>query len=185
VALEHALTEKPAVYQFHASARQGLVEAAWKACGLLVHQQLVWVKARPVLTHAHYLWQHEPCFYGWPRGKQPTKRPPPAARTVWTPGDAWDTADPIEEDGAAGLHPTQKPVGLIRRMVEYHTEPGEVVYEPFAGSGTCLVACELSGRRCSALELAPAYCDAAVSRWERLTGKMAVRVPAGAEVDAA
>jgi len=173
-----SLTPNPAVYQFHASARQTLVEAAWVECGLLVHQQLIWVKSRPVLTHSHYLWQHEPCFYGWPKGKQPTKRPPTTARTIWTTGDAWDTSDPINEEGATRLHPTQKPVELIRRMVEYHTVPGEVVYEPFSGSGTCLVACELSGHRCFALELAPAYCDVVVARWERLTGKTAVRVPA-------
>ncbi len=185
VALSEALTPNPAVYQFHASARQALVEAAWVETGLLVHQQLIWVKARPVLTHSHYLWQHEPCFYGWVKGKQPTKRPPTTARTVWTTADAWDAAEPVDEADASGLHPTQKPVELIRRMVEYHTAPGEVVYEPFGGSGTCLVACELSGRRCFGLELAPAYCDVIVARWERLTGKTAVREPAADTVESA
>ncbi len=135
VALGHALTGNPAVYQFHASARQALVEAAWLECGLLVHQQLIWVKARPVLTHSHYLWQHEPCFYGWPKGKQPTKRPPTTARTVWTTTDAWDTSQPVEEDGATGLHPTQKPVALIRRMVEYHTNPRDIRLRALRGVG--------------------------------------------------
>ena len=91
--------------------------------------------------------------------------------------------EPVEEAVASGLHPTQKPVALIRRMVEYHTLPGEIVYEPFSGSGTCFVACELSGRRCFGLELAPAYCDVVVTRWERLTGGTAVREPASDRVD--
>ena len=62
-ALPH-LREDAAVYQWHAHRRQALVERAWTECGLLVHQQIIWVKARAVLTHSHYLWQHEPCFYG-------------------------------------------------------------------------------------------------------------------------
>jgi hypothetical protein len=77
VALADALTPNPALYQFHASSRQALVEQAWRANGLLLHQQLIWVKARAILTHSHYLWQHEPCFYGWVQGKQPSRKPPP------------------------------------------------------------------------------------------------------------
>ncbi len=122
-----------------------------------------------MLTHSHYLWQHEPCFYGWVQGKQPTRKPPTNATTVWTVDSAGEPS---------GLHPTQKPVELIRRMVEAHTRPGEVVYEPFAGSGTALVACEVTERRCFALEQAPAFCDVVVQRWEDLTGRQAERVPA-------
>jgi DNA modification methylase len=70
-------------------------------------------------------------------------------------------------------------------MVEYHTAPGEAVYEPFAGSGTALIACEQLGRACYALELAPAFCDVVVQRWEELTGKQAERVPADGAQDAA
>ncbi len=174
VALAEELTANPALYQFHASARQALVEQAWKECGLLVHQQLIWVKSRPVLTHSHYLWQHEPCFYGWVKGKQPSRKPPTNATTVWT----------VEQAGEpSGLHPTQKPVELIRRMVEAHTVPGEVVNEPFAGSGTALIACELTGRRCSALEQAPAFCDVVVQRWQELTGKTAERLTAAPRAD--
>ncbi len=70
-------------------------------------------------------------------------------------------------------------------MVTYHTRPGEAVYEPFAGSGTCLVACEVTGRRCFALEQAPAFCDVIVRRWEDLTGKQGERIPAEGAEDAA
>ncbi len=91
----------------------------------------------------------------------------------------------VAEADASGLHPTQKPVELIRRMVGYHTLPGEVVSEPFGGSGTALIACEIAGRRCFALELAPEFCDVIVQRWERLTGKTAVREPVQTHDDAA
>jgi DNA modification methylase len=60
-------------------------------------------------------------------------------------------------------------------MVEYHTRPGEAVYEPFAGSGTALIACEQLGRSCYALEVSPAFCDVVVQRWEDLTGQQARR----------
>jgi DNA modification methylase len=170
VALADALTPNPALYQFHASSRQALVEQAWRANGLLLHQQLIWVKARAILTHSHYLWQHEPCFYGWVQGKPPSRKPPTNATTVWS----------IDQQGESqGLHPTQKPVALIRRMVEAHTRPGEAVYEPFAGSGTALIACEQLGRSCYALERAPAFCDVVVQRWEELTGQQARRESAG------
>src|SRR5712692_4110419 len=65
LALEIALKPNVAVYQWHAHKRQALVEEAWRQAGLLIHQQIIWVKARAVLTHSHYMYQHEPCFYGW------------------------------------------------------------------------------------------------------------------------
>ena len=79
------------------------------------------------------------------------------------------------EDGATGIHPTQKPVELIRRPIIWHTAPGEAIYEPFAGSGTAIIAAEMTGRRCYALELSPAFCDVIVTRWENFTGLKAVR----------
>ncbi|MCB9914856.1 MAG: DNA modification methylase [Planctomycetes bacterium] len=72
VALPHCVPDVP-VYQWHAHRRQALVERAWEAAGLLLHQQLIWVKARGTLGRSHFMWQHEPCFYDWPKGKMPTK----------------------------------------------------------------------------------------------------------------
>jgi ParB-like chromosome segregation protein Spo0J len=63
VGLSH-LREDAAIYQWHATRRQAIVEEAWKQVGLLVHQTIVWVKTRGVLTRSHYMWSHEPCFYG-------------------------------------------------------------------------------------------------------------------------
>ena len=69
-----------------------------------------------------------------------------------------------------------KPVEVMRRPIEYHTKPGEVIYEPFCGSGTALIAAEMSGRSCYAIEQSRrSFVDVAVARWERFTGKTAVR----------
>ena len=90
----------------------------------MVH--FVWAKAHGVLTRSHYLWSHEPCFYGWVEGKPPARKPPPGMKTVWQINQVGEPKD---------LHPTIKPVELFLRHIEYHTEPGDIVYEPFSGSG--------------------------------------------------
>ena len=164
-ALAH-IAPNSAIYQWHAHRRQALVERAWTECGLLIHQQIIWVKARGVLTHSHYLWQHEPCFYGWPEGQTPKLKPPSDESTVWQ----------IDQAGEQmGIHPTQKPVQLFMRPISYHTRVNDTCYEPFLGSGTQLIACERLGRRCYALELEPHYVDIAVARWEAFSGEKAIR----------
>ena len=70
-------------------------------------------------------------------------------------------------------HPTQKPVALMRRPVTNHTKRGEMVYEPFLGSGTTLMAAETTGRVCCGLELDPKYVDVIIGRWQQVTGKQA------------
>jgi DNA modification methylase len=165
LALEH-LKPHSAIYQWHAHRRQALVEQAWIQCGLLVHQQIIWVKARGVLTHSHYLWSHEPCFYGWVEGQPPSKKPPSNERTIWQ----------LDQQGSSmNIHPTQKPLELFMRPMEFHTEPGDICYEPFLGSGTQLIAAEKLGRVCYAMEQSPEFVDVAVLRWEAFTGQKAER----------
>jgi DNA modification methylase len=160
------LEEHAAIYQWHATRRQALVEQAWVQNGLLVHQTIVWAKSHGVLTRSHYMWSHEPCFYGWREGKPPKFKPPANARTIWEV-DQW--GEPKD------LHPTIKPVELFIRPIEYHTRPGGVVYEPFSGSGTQLIAAEKTGRVCYAIDQEPRYVDIAAKRWEAFSGKKAVR----------
>jgi DNA modification methylase len=177
VALAEALLPSAPVYQWHADRRRRFVEDAWREHGLLWHQTVTWVKSRPVLTRSHFMWQTEPCAYGWVEGNQPdpSRRPPPNTPNAWL-------VDSVGRDGDGDdqrvEHPTQKPVELFARPIAYHTRPGEVLYEPFAGSGTALIAAEVAGRVCHAMEVEPAYCDVVVQRWEALTGLSAERVVA-------
>lgn len=71
-------------------------------------------------------------------------------------------------------HPATFPVGLPQSYIEACTKPGDAVYEPFSGSGTTIIAAEMTARACHAIELSPAYVDVAVTRWEKFTGKHAV-----------
>ena len=160
------LQPNSAVYQWHAHKRQALVEQAWHECGLLIHQQIIWVKTGGVLTHSHYLWKHEPCFYGWVEGQPPSKKPPSNETTVW---------EFSSKIGNLNIHPTQKPIELFMRPIEYHTEVGDICYEPFLGSGTQMIAAEKLGRRCFAMEQEPRFVDVAVWRWESFSGEKAIR----------
>ena len=113
------------------------------------------------------MWAHEPAFYGWPKGNMPAKarRPEPCNTTVWR----------IDQGGEQSEnHPTQKPVELFARPIQYHTLRGDVCLEPFSGSGTQIIAAEGLGRACYAMEKSPGYVDVAVRRWERATGGEAV-----------
>ena len=162
------LEERSAVYQWHANLRSHLVRAAWDRVGLLTHQYIIWVKTRGVLTRSHFMWQHEPCMYGWRQGKMPGLKPPANETSVWH----------VDQKGEQdGIHPTQKPVELFKRPLLWHLKKGELCYEPFLGSGTCLIAAEMTERRCYAMEQEPGYVDVAVRRWEQFTGRMAERVP--------
>ncbi len=122
-ALPH-LAPKTPIYQWHATIRQHLVMQAWTDAGIHLHQTIVWVKPRGVLGRTHYMWAHEPCFYGWVEGQKPKRKPPANAKTVW------------EIDGENDrIHLTQKPPEVFTRPIEYHTEIGDVVYEPLLRLG--------------------------------------------------
>jgi len=167
-ALETALAPDVAIYQCYGIMRSEVVWQAWRECGLLAHQVVIWRKTRSVLTYSWFMWDYEPMLVGWPEGHQPTRKPPADSKAVW------EISSQIE-DSPGSIHPTMKPVELIRRPITYHTKPGELIYEPFSGSGTALIAAESTGRRCYAIEQSAAFCDVTVRRFEAFTGREAVR----------
>jgi len=167
-ALDWALDPRAAIYQWFGIMRTEVIWESWRRVALLPHQVLIWKKSRSVLTYSHFMWDYEPMMYGWREGKMPLVKPPADAKAVWEIGSAI-------EDGASGIHPTQKPVETVKRPISYHTKPGDVIYEPFCGSGTALIAAEELGRTCYAIEQSAQYVDVAVARWEAFTGQKALR----------
>ncbi len=83
--------------------------------------------------------------------------------------------DTLPGDSAKNAHGTQKPVECMRRPILNHTQAGDVVYDPFLGSGTSIIAAETTGWICIGLEIDPVYCDVIVERWEQFTGNQTVR----------
>jgi DNA modification methylase len=162
VAIKHAITRNAAWYCWHASRRQMMLESVWNEFGAFVHQQIIWVKSRPVLTYSTYLWQHEPCLFGWIKGEKPKIfRTDVGQRAGEFPTTVWAIpSSEIETDA----HPTSKPCKLFALSIEMHTEPGEICYEPFSGSGSQLVAAQQLGRRCYALEKSAPFVAVALER---------------------
>ena len=166
VAIDQAVTENAPWYCWHASKRQAMLEAVWEKHGAFVHQVILWVKSRPVLTRSWYMWQHEPCFMGWIKGKKPPKLGADVLSNVWQVASGGNATD--------NGHPTSKPLELFAIPMRQHTAAGDICYEPFSGSGSQLIAAEQLGRRCFAVEISPAYVDVAVRRWQALTGRPAI-----------
>jgi DNA modification methylase len=167
-AMEHAIVKNAAWYCWHASRRQAMLEAEWTAAGAFVHQQIIWVKNRPILTRSHYGWQHEPCFYGWLEGNRPPRnKEAPHTSSVWP-------IDTIPSGEERPDHPTPKPLEVFEIPMLQHTRAGELCYEPFAGSGTQIIAAQKLKRRCRAVEISPVYCDLIVRRFIAFAGRGAV-----------
>ncbi|MGH7780590.1 MAG: DNA-methyltransferase [Candidatus Binataceae bacterium] len=166
MAIEHAIVRNAAWYCWHASRRQMMLESIWGEFGAFVHQQIIWVKSRPVLTYSTYLWQHEPCLFGWIRGEKPkTLRSDLGKIAGEFPSTVWEVPSSEVETDA---HPTCKPCRLFALPMEMHTERGDICYEPFSGSGSQLVAAEQTGRRCYAIEKSPPFVAVALERMAAL-----------------
>jgi DNA modification methylase len=162
-----ALFHGDVAYVWHAGLHAGVVEESLKACDFFVRSQIIWDKGRPVIGRGHYHWSHEPCWYAVRRG----------ATGHWC-GDrkqttVWNIGKPTKSSTG---HSTQKPVECMRRPILNNSMGGDVIYDPFLGSGTTLIAAEMEGRVCYGLELSPAYCDVIVKRWEEFTGLEARRI---------
>jgi DNA modification methylase len=157
-------------YVWHASKFTREVLDGLLRIGFVHHQQIIWNKGRTVLTRTHYWFQHEPCWYVRKKNT-PWYRKPGENSTIWDSPSPKFIMGGSDEDKFD--HPTQKPVALMRRPIMNHTKRGASVYDPFLGSGTTLIAAELSGRVCCGIELDPKYVDVIIERWQKLTGKQA------------
>jgi DNA modification methylase len=164
----HAVT-KPggAIYCFHADSHGLVVRQAFRTAGWLHKQTLIWVKQSLVLGRQDYHWRHEPILYGWKPGTGHFFVDDRTQTTVWE----------VDRPSRNAEHPTMKPVDLLAIAIANSSLPGEVVLDPFAGSGSTLIACEQLGRHARLVEIDPRYCDVIVKRWEAATGKTAERLP--------
>jgi DNA modification methylase len=157
-------------YVWHAGLRSREVVESLQACGFGMRAQIIWDKTRPVLSRGHYHFQHEPCWYAVRQGATGHWNGDRKQTTIWS----------INHQKSETGHGTQKPVECMKRPIENNSSPGQAIYEPFSGSGTTIIAAEMTGRVCHAVELSPAYVDVAVLRWQAFTGEQAVLESDGA-----
>ena len=160
-----ALFPGDVAYVWHAGLRAREVVESLEACDFVMRAQIIWAKSQLAMSRGHYHFQHEPCWYAvrskgtghWSGDRKQT--------TLWQ--------IPKPQKSETG-HSTQKPVECMKRPIENNSSPGQAVYEPFSGSGTTIIAGEMTGRAVYAIELSPQYVDVAVRRWQAFTGMQAV-----------
>ena len=128
-----------------------------------------------VLGHSDYHYRHEDLLYGWMPGEgRPGRGANPGSR--WEGDHAQTTVLEFERPKRSEEHPTMKPVALVAYCLRNSSRLGNLVLNPFAGSGTPIIAAEQEHRRCYAMELNPKYCNVVVSRLEQATGGTAEHI---------
>jgi len=162
-------------YVWHGGLHSGTVAESLTICGFELRAQIIWNKTVMAMGRGDYHWKHEPCWYAvkgggsWKGDRKQT--------TVWEIASPLHIMGGSKEEKTA--HPTQKPVECMKRPIENNSSPGQAVYEPFSGSGTTIIAAEMTGRHCYAIELSPAYVDVAIKRWQDFTGQEAIHADTG------
>ena len=162
------------IYVAMSSSELDVLQSAFREAGGKWSTFVIWAKNTFTLGRSDYQRQYEPILYGWPEG----------ATRHWCgdrdQSDVWQIKKPHKND----LHPTMKPVELVERAIRNSSRPGNVVLDPFGGSGTTLIAAEKSGRLARLIELDPKYVDVIVRRWQDWTGKQATHESDGVAFDA-
>lgn len=191
-----AVHTKPnaAIYTCYASVNHIIFENALKEAGIQIKQTLIWEKGH-VLGHSDYHWTHEPILYCRKKDNPKwfgdrTHKTVILNATIENLQDLKkeelinmiaeirENSDIIREKKDPSneyLHSTQKPVSLSQRMIKNSSKPKDLIFEPCAGSGSTLMACETSGRTCYAMELDPKYVDVILTRWAKFTEKEPIR----------
>jgi DNA modification methylase len=158
-------------YVWHSGLHCRSVQESLEAAGFQMRSQIIWNKNVMIISRGHYHFKHEPCWYAVRKGKTASWAGDRKQTSVWDIPIVHATAGDV--DDGKNAHGTQKPVECMRRPIENNSSPGQAVYEPFSGSGTTIIAAEMTGRCCHAIEISPAYVDVAVKRWQAFAGKEA------------
>jgi DNA modification methylase len=152
-----------AIYICMSSSEMATLQSAFSHAGGHWSTWIVWAKNTFTLGHSDYQRQYEPILYGWREGE----------KHYWcgdrNQSDVWLVDKPVRND----LHPTMKPVELIGRAIRNSSRPGNVVLDPFGGSGSTLISCENLDRKARIIEIDPQYVDVSVRRWQDYTGSKA------------
>ena len=160
---------KGACYVAMSSSELDVLQKAFRDAGGKWSTFIIWAKNHFTMGRADYQRQYEPILYGWPDG----------CDHFWcgdrNQSDVWFVDKPVKND----LHPTMKPVALVEKAIRNSSKTRDIVLDLFGGSGSTLIACEQTGRRCRMMELDPKYADVIIQRWQDFTGGQATLVTDG------
>jgi DNA modification methylase len=160
-AIKPHLARKNSLYIFNSDKMMIPTIQGLRQSGGKFTQLLIWAKTQSIIGRMDYLPQHELIIYGW-YGTHGFMKGKDKSVLVYP------------KPSSSNLHPTMKPIGLLRRLLLNSSQTGDVVYDGFGGSGSTLIACEQTARICYMVELDPNYCEVIAKRWESVTGKKRV-----------
>jgi len=123
----------------------------------ILRQQLVWQKNSMVLGHSDYHYEHEPILYGWV----------PGGAHYFTSDRSKTSILKFDRPSRSEEHPTMKPIKLWAELISNSSRQGELVCDPFLGSGTTLIACDQLDRICYGIEIEPKYCQVIIERYKK------------------
>lgn len=170
-------------YVWHADSEGMNFRKAMLDAGILLKQNLIWVKNTFVMGRQDYQWKHEPCLegvniddyeelreyepclYGWKKG----------GSHFWKGGRKQSTILDFDKPSRNGEHPTMKPIMLFGKIITNSSKQGEIVCDAFGGSGTTMVACEQLNRKARIVEYDPKYCDVIVKRMIKLDPTLTIK----------
>jgi DNA modification methylase len=162
-ALAWSLFPGSVAYIWHAGKYCSEVQKSLEEAEFEIIGQIIWAKQHFVLSRGDYHWQHEPCWYAVKKGHNHNWQGARDQSTVWELANL--NAFGTNKDDERTAHSTQKPLECMSRPIRNNSAEGDLVYDPFLGSGTTLIAAEQYKRKCYGIELSPAYCDIIVKRW--------------------
>lgn len=178
------------VYAWHGALHTAAVARSLEVAGFELKAHIIWVKTQFVMCRSRYHWRHESCYFAVRKGKEDHWQGSRKQSTVWAdivdnfkptdelfagkvtedmlavfPGDMTTVWELGRDKAVKGGHSTQKPQEAMARCVRNSSKPGDLVFEPFCGSGTTLIACQNEGRVCRAAELSPGYVASCCQRY--------------------
>lgn len=144
------------IYVFHADTEGLNFRKAFMDAGFKLSECLVWIKNAFVIGRQDYHWMHEPILYGWKEGEA----------HKWYSDRSQTTVLSFDRPQRNGEHPTMKPLEILMYLIKNSSKEKDIVFDPFLGSGSTLMASEQTNRICYGVELSPQYCDVIVNRFK-------------------
>lgn len=160
------LKSQASLYICYAWKSHEILKATLEKIGINIRNQIIWAKNHFSLSRGRYHHQHECIFYGHLTNQYDYWHGDRKQSTIWR----------VPKPHANKLHPTMKPVALIEKALRNSSQKGDIVLDPFAGSGSTLIACEKHYHKAYLIELEPRYVDIIIARWEEITSEKAKQI---------
>jgi DNA modification methylase len=160
------MNDGSSIYVAHSELERANFILAFVDVGFKYSSIIVWVKNNSTFSmNKDYKWKHEPIIYGWKQGKERTWKGDNKQDTVWN----------IDRPSRSEEHPTMKPIELCEKAIKNSSNESSLIFEPFTGSGSTMVAAHQLKRKCYGMELDPKYCDVIVNRMKALDANLIIK----------